>query len=305
MNIRDWSSDVCSSDLVEHDMEFARRRGCKVTVLHEGSVLAEGSIDHATAGVQVIDVCLGRCPMPGTAPIAGTRAALSVPELTRHHGESQTLFGVSLEVRAGEVTAAMGPSGVGKTSLLKAPAGRHPYTDGPLAVAGTVLDHHWANRAARAGIAYVPQGREIFPLLTVTENLETAFACLPPAEREIPPRIHELFPVLREMAQRRGGDLSGGRQQQPAIARALVTRPRVLRLDEPTDGIQPNIIKRIGTVIEALRAEGEMAIVLVEQYFDFAWDLADRFAAISRGAVTLAAVEANVRHEALLSRVSI
>ncbi|WP_372891396.1 urea ABC transporter ATP-binding subunit UrtE [Rhodosalinus sp.] len=250
--------------------------------------------------------------MPDTAPPGAAAAAapeppatLSVSDLTLHYGQSQILFGVSLEARVGEVTAVMGTNGVGKTSLLKALAGRHPYTDGRLAVDGTVLDHPSATRAAWAGIAYVPQGREVFPLLSVTENLETAFACLPPAERHVPDRIYELFPVLREMAQRRGGDLSGGQQQQLAIARALVTRPRVLLLDEPTEGIQPNIIKQIGTVIEALRAEGEMAIVLVEQYFDFAWTQADRFVAMSRGKVTLSDAKANVQREELLSHVSI
>ena len=237
---------------------------------------------------------------------AGTAApALSVRDLTLHYGQSQILFGVSLAARAGEVTAVMGTNGVGKTSLLKALAGRHPYSAGRVAVDGVDLAHPTANRAARAGIAYVPQGREIFPLLTVTENLETAFACLPPSDRGVPDRIYDLFPVLKEMQHRRGGDLSGGQQQQLAIARALVTRPRVLLLDEPTEGIQPNIIQQIGAVIETLRDEGSMAILLVEQYFDFAWGLADRFVAMSRGAVTLSDVKANVARQDLLSRVSI
>ncbi|WP_273522479.1 urea ABC transporter ATP-binding subunit UrtE [Rhodosalinus sediminis] len=243
--------------------------------------------------------------MTDAAPIARTRAALSVSDLTLHYGQSQILFGVSLEARAGEVTAVMGTNGVGKTSLLKGLAGRHPCSAGRVEVDGAPLERPSAHRAAKAGIAYVPQGREIFPLLTVRENLETAFACLPPGARHVPDRIYELFPVLGEMAQRRGGDLSGGQQQQLAIARALVTRPRVLLLDEPTEGIQPNIISQIGTVIEALRDEGEMAIVLVEQYFDFAWDLADRFVAMSRGAVTLSAAKADVAREDLLARVSI
>ena len=230
---------------------------------------------------------------------------LQVSDLTLHYGQSQILFGVSLEAAPGAVTAVMGTNGVGKTSLLKALAGRHPYTGGTVAVGGQTLRHPTAYQAARAGIAYVPQGREIFPLLTVTENLETAFACLPAGQRHVPGRIYDLFPVLKEMEHRRGGDLSGGQQQQLAIARALVTRPRVLLLDEPTEGIQPNIIQQIGRVIETLRDEGEMAIVLVEQFFDFAYGLADRFVAMSRGAVTLSDARANVTRDALLARVSI
>ncbi|MEE4117484.1 MAG: urea ABC transporter ATP-binding subunit UrtE [Paracoccaceae bacterium] len=230
---------------------------------------------------------------------------LDVSDMTLHYGQSQILFGVSLAARRGEVTAVMGTNGVGKTSLLKALAGRHPYSGGTITLDGAPLRHPTAYAAARAGIAYVPQGREVFPLLTVTENLETAFACLPRDERHIPDRIYELFPVLKEMEHRRGGDLSGGQQQQLAIARALVTRPRVLLLDEPTEGIQPNIIQQIGRVIERLRDEGEMAIVLVEQFFDFAFGLANRFVAMSRGSVTLSDVKANVTRDDMLARVSI
>ena len=230
---------------------------------------------------------------------------LDVEGLTLHYGQSQILFGVSLTAQPGEVTAVMGTNGVGKTSLLKALAGRHPASGGTVRLGERVLKRPSAYGAARAGIAYVPQGREVFPLLTVRENLETAFACLPPAERAVPERIYELFPVLADMAGRRGGDLSGGQQQQLAIARALVTKPKVLLLDEPTEGIQPNIIQQIGRVIGLLRDEGEMAIVLVEQYFDFAWNLADRFVAMTRGAVTLADAKANVAREDLLARVSI
>jgi len=230
---------------------------------------------------------------------------LTVSDLTLHYGQSQILFGVSLEARPGEVTAVLGTNGVGKTSLLKALAGRHPASGGTVTLDGQRLGRLTAQRAARAGIAYVPQGREIFPLMTVTENLETGFACLPPGERVVPDRIYALFPVLAEMAGRRGGDLSGGQQQQLAIARALVTRPRVLLLDEPTEGIQPNIIQQIGRVIETLRAEGEMAVVLVEQFFDFAWGLADRFVAMQRGAVVLSAPKPEVTRERLLGEVSI
>jgi urea transport system ATP-binding protein len=230
---------------------------------------------------------------------------LEVKDLTLHYGASQILHGVSLVARAGAVTAVMGTNGVGKTSLLRAIAGRHPYSGGAITLNGQVLGHVSAAQAARAGIAYVPQGREIFPLLSVTENLQTGFACLPRGERRVPERIYELFPVLRQMADRRGGGLSGGQQQQLAIARALIMRPRVLLLDEPTEGIQPNIIKQIGKVIELLREEGEIAVVLVEQYFDFAHQLADHFCVLNRGEVVLSRAADAVTRDEILARVSI
>lgn len=210
---------------------------------------------------------------------------LNVTDLTLKYGQSQILNGVSLSARAGEVTAVMGTNGVGKTSLLKAVAGRHPYVGGTIILDGKPLDHSTPFNAAKAGIAYVPQGREIFPLMTVTENLQTGFACLEKTDHEIPDHIYELFPVLHDMSQRRGGDLSGGQQQQLAIARALITRPKVLLLDEPTEGIQPNIIQQIGDVIRTLCDKGDMAIVLVEQFFDFAYDLGDEFTVMERGKV--------------------
>jgi urea transport system ATP-binding protein len=230
---------------------------------------------------------------------------LEIADLTLKYGQSQILNGISMTAKPGQVTAVMGTNGVGKTSLLKAIAGRHPYAGGTITLDGKVLDHATAFQAARAGIAYVPQGREVFPLLSVTENLTTGFACLPKADKVIPARIYDLFPVLAEMKDRRGGDLSGGQQQQLAIARALITKPRVLLLDEPTEGIQPNIIKQIGRVIETLRAEGEIAIVLVEQYFDFAYHLADEFVALNRGSVVLRDPKSRVDRATLLSRVSI
>ncbi len=230
---------------------------------------------------------------------------LDVTDLTLHYSGSQILYGVSLQARPGSVTAVMGTNGVGKTSLLRAIAGRHPHSGGTITLDGVRLGHATAVQAARAGIAYVPQGREIFPLLSVTENLQTGFACLPPGDRRIPDRIYDLFPVLKQMEHRRGGDLSGGQQQQLAIARALIARPRVLLLDEPTEGIQPNIIKQIGKVIELLRDEGEIAIVLVEQYFDFAYGLADRFCVLNRGRVVLSAAAAEVTRQDIFERVSI
>ena len=230
---------------------------------------------------------------------------LEVEDITLRYGQSQILHGVSLEAARGEVTALMGTNGVGKTSLLKAIAGRYPFSGGTIVLDGADLGRATAFGAAKAGIAYVPQGREIFPLMTVTENLETGFACLPSGDRAVPAKIYDLFPVLKDMAGRRGGDLSGGQQQQLAIARALIMRPRVLLLDEPTEGIQPNIIKQIGRVIEGLRDEGEIAIVLVEQYFDFAYGLADEFVALNRGSVVLNEPKADVSRERLLERVSI
>ena len=230
---------------------------------------------------------------------------LDVRDLTLHYGQSQLLHGMSFSAEKGKVTAVMGTNGVGKTSLLKAIAGRHPYTGGDIVLDGQKLDHLSAHGAAQAGIAYVPQGREVFPLMTVEENLMTGFACLPNADHKIPDHIWDLFPILKDFLHRRGGDLSGGQQQQLAIARALITRPKVLLLDEPTEGIQPNIIQQIGRVIAQLRDQGDMAIVLVEQYFDFTWGLADSFTAITRSAVSLQGKQGEVTKEALLEKVSI
>jgi urea transport system ATP-binding protein len=199
----------------------------------------------------------------------------------------------------------MGTNGVGKTSLLKAISGRHPFVKASITLDGADLGHPSPVAAARAGIAYVPQGREVFPLLTVAENLETGFACLPPGDRTVPARIFDLFPILKDFLHRRGGDLSGGQQQQLAIARALVTRPKVLLLDEPTEGIQPNIIKQIGEVISLLRSEGEIAIVLVEQFFDFAVGLADEVTVMTRGEVSFRTDTAQADREKLLAAVSI
>jgi urea transport system ATP-binding protein len=213
---------------------------------------------------------------------------LSVKNLDLHYGHSQILYGVSFEAAQGAVTCVMGTNGVGKTSLMKAIAGAHPRSGGEVVLGGETLGRLPAHTLAHAGVGYVPQGREIFPLLTVQENLETGFACLPKGERRVPGEIFELFPVLAEMKGRRGGDLSGGQQQQLAIARALVMRPKLLLLDEPTEGIQPSIIKDIENVIELLAGRGDMAIVLVEQYFDFAKRLATDYAVLDRGEVVVA-----------------
>ncbi|NJO36923.1 MAG: urea ABC transporter ATP-binding subunit UrtE [Rhizobiales bacterium] len=213
---------------------------------------------------------------------------LDVRNIDLHYGAAQALRGVSLQASVGEVTCLLGRNGVGKTSLLRAIAGHQPVTSGSVAFDGRTLGRMAPFERARLGIGYVPQGREIFPLLTVRENLETGLAPLPRAERRIDDEIFELFPVLKTMLSRRGGDLSGGQQQQLAIARALVTRPRLLVLDEPTEGIQPSIIKDIERVIGRLRDRGAMAILLVEQYYEFARDLADRFAVMDRGEIVMA-----------------
>jgi urea transport system ATP-binding protein len=230
---------------------------------------------------------------------------LEIKDLTLKYGQSQILNGINLVAETGKITAVMGTNGVGKTSLMRAIAGRHPFAQGSITLDGQDLGHPSAYDAARAGIAYVPQGREIFPMLTVMENLETGFACLGKGAQKVPDEIFELFPVLKDMQNRRGGDLSGGQQQQLAIGRALVTGPRVLLLDEPTEGIQPNVIQQIGRVIERLRERGDMAIVLVEQYFEFAFNLADHFFALNRGAVAFESTKAEVSKPELLSKVSV
>jgi urea transport system ATP-binding protein len=225
---------------------------------------------------------------------------LAVDSIDLFYGTSQALREVSLTAAPGRVTSVLGRNGVGKTSLLRAIVGHQPVRGGHIRLGETDITRAPAHARARAGVAYVPQGREIFPLLTVKENLQTGFAPLRRAERNIPAEIFDLFPVLAEMMGRRGGDLSGGQQQQLAIARALVTRPKLLVLDEPTEGIQPSIIKDIGRAIDYLRQKGDMAILLVEQYFEFARDLADDYAVMDRGKIVLAGtrtdmVEADVR----------
>ena len=230
---------------------------------------------------------------------------LHVENVDLHYGAAQALRSVSLDVPEGQVTCVLGRNGVGKTSLLKAIVGQMPVTSGKVVWNGADITARAPEERARAGLAYVPQGREIFPLLTVRENLQTGLLVLPRAERTIPEEIFELFPVLNDMLSRRGGDLSGGQQQQLAIARALAMRPRLLILDEPTEGIQPSIIKDIDRVIALLRQRGGMAILLVEQYFDFAKALADTFAVMDRGEVIMAGVMAEANEAEILKHMTI
>jgi urea transport system ATP-binding protein len=213
---------------------------------------------------------------------------LAVEGIDLFYGASQALRHIELTAKKGQIACVMGRNGVGKTSLLRAIVGQQAVRSGRVLWEGEDITGLPSYERAARGIAFVPQGREIFPLLTVEENLHTGFAALPRGLRYVPDEVYGLFPVLRDMLGRRGGDLSGGQQQQLAIARALVTRPRLLVLDEPTEGIQPSIIKDIERVIRLLAGRGDMAILLVEQYFDFARGLADTFAVMDRGEVVLA-----------------
>lgn len=211
---------------------------------------------------------------------------LDVRQIDLFYGAIQALHKVSLTAMPGQITCVMGRNGVGKSSLLRAIVGLQPIAAGHLLWQDRNITSLPPYERARLGIGYVPQGREIFPLLTVKENLETGLA--PVRRQRLPEDLFDLFPVLKDMLGRRGGDLSGGQQQQLAIARALAGRPKLLVLDEPTEGIQPSIIKDIGRAIDYLRSQGEMAILLVEQYFEFARDLADQFVVMDRGKVVMA-----------------
>lgn len=225
---------------------------------------------------------------------------LTLTNVDLHYGAAQALRGVSVTASIGAITTVLGRNGVGKSSLLRAICGHQPISAGDIQWQGESIAGLRPHERTIRGIAYVPQGREIFPLLSVKENLETGYASLPRSDHSVPAYVYDLFPVLKSMLRRRGGDLSGGQQQQLAIARALVTRPTLLVLDEPTEGIQPSVIKDIGRALSTLRGRGDMAILLVEQYFEFARDLADTYAVMDRGQIVLAGtrtemVEADVR----------
>jgi urea transport system ATP-binding protein len=221
----------------------------------------------------------------------GTDPIFLVQNLNQYYGGSHILRNVTFEMPAGKVTTLLGRNGVGKTTLLKSLMGLVPLRTGTMTFEGRDMTRAKPYERARAGLAYVPQGREIFPRLTVEENLQIAGA------GGIPERIFELFPVLKAMLGRRGGDLSGGQQQQLAIGRALAMQPRLLILDEPTEGIQPSIIKEIERVIRALAATGEMAILLVEQYYDFARSLADQYLVMERGEIVARGAGADMERD--------
>ena len=207
---------------------------------------------------------------------------LTVINIHQYYGGSHILRDVSLQTQPGKVTVLLGRNGAGKTTLLKALMGLVPIKSGSIEFDGKQIQSATPYERARAGIGFVPQGREIFARLTVAENLRMGLACKS-ASTLVPAELYELFPVLRQMLGRRGGDLSGGQQQQLAIARALAAKPKLLILDEPTEGIQPSIIKDIGRVIRMLADRGDMAILLVEQYYDFAEELADDYLVMERG----------------------
>ncbi len=211
---------------------------------------------------------------------------LQVKDLNQYYGGSHILRGLSFETTPGEITCLLGRNGVGKTTLLKCLMGIIPAKSGTLHWQGKLINHCKPHQRVQQGIAYVPQGREIFPRLTVEENLLMGLSRFSGSQaKSVPEEIYALFPVLREMKQRRGGDLSGGQQQQLAIGRALACKPQLLILDEPTEGIQPSVIKEIGAVIRSLANRGDMAILLVEQFYDFAAELADSYLVMSRGTI--------------------
>jgi urea transport system ATP-binding protein len=229
---------------------------------------------------------------------------LSIQNIHQYYGGSHILRDVSLEAKPGQVTVVLGRNGVGKTTLLKSLMGLVPVKSGTIAFEGRPLQGRTPYERARAGIGFVPQGREIFARLTVEENLHMGLATQS-RRTPVPPELYELFPVLKQMLHRRGGDLSGGQQQQLAIARALAAKPRLLVLDEPTEGIQPSIIKDIGRVIRMLAARGDMAILLVEQYYDFARELADAYVVMERGEVVARGAGKDMERDGVRQRVAI
>ena len=230
---------------------------------------------------------------------------LKVDGIELYYGAAQALRGVSLQARPGRILSVLGRNGMGKSSLLRALVGQQAIAAGSITWDDKDVGRLSPSQRARAGFGYVPQGREIFPLLTVRENLMTGFAGLKRADRAIDDEIFSLFPILSEMLGRRGGDLSGGQQQQLAIGRALVTKPKLLLLDEPTEGIQPSIIKDIGRALQYLRSKGDMAILVVEQYFEWARDICDDYAVMERGVIVLSGERAAMDEDAVRRRLSV
>jgi urea transport system ATP-binding protein len=229
---------------------------------------------------------------------------LQVEGLNQYYGGSHILRHLSFEARLGEVTVVLGRNGVGKTTLLKSLMGVVPVKTGRVLLDGQDITHATSYARVRAGIGYVPQGREIFGRLTVEDNLRMGLASKP-GSTPLPAELFELFPVLRQMIHRKGGDLSGGQQQQLAIARALAFGPKLLMLDEPTEGIQPSIIKDIGRVIRMLADRKTMAIVLVEQFYDFAAELADHYLVMERGEVVARGLGADMKADGVKQRMAI
>jgi urea transport system ATP-binding protein len=229
---------------------------------------------------------------------------LNVADVNQFYGGSHILRKLGFEARIGEVTVVLGRNGVGKTTLLKSLMGVVKVKSGSITLDGQDLTHAPPYERVRKGVGYVPQGREIFGRLTVEDNLRMGLASKP-GGTQIPSELFELFPVLKQMIHRRGGDLSGGQQQQLAIARALATGPKLLLLDEPTEGIQPSIIKEIGRVIRLLADRKTMAIVLVEQYYDFAAELADQYLVMERGEIVMRGRGADMVRDGVKDRLSI
>ena len=231
---------------------------------------------------------------------------LQVCELNQYYGGSHILRGVSFEAVVGEVTCLLGRNGVGKTTLLRCLMGLIPVKAGEVVWQGKTITHSKPHQRVQSGVAYVPQGREIFPRLTVEENLLMGLSRFSAGNaRSVPEEIWQLFQVLKEMKHRRGGDLSGGQQQQLAIGRALASRPQFMILDEPTEGIQPSVIKEIGQVIRSLANRGDMAILLVEQFYDFAAELADSYLVMSRGSIVKQGRGENMEQEGVRGLVAI
>ena len=233
-----------------------------------------------------------------------TMSLLQVSNINQYYGGSHILRDVSFEARLGRITVLLGRNGVGKTTLLKSLMGAVPIRNGNITFDGQSIEKSAPYERARAGIGYVPQGREIFARLTVEDNLRMGLATRP-SGTDIPAELFELFPVLKQMLHRRGGDLSGGQQQQLAIARALASGPKLLVLDEPTEGIQPSIIKDIGRVIRMLAGRGDMAILLCEQYYDFAEELADDYLVMERGEVIATGLGSEMQSQGVRQLVSI